>query len=201
MIDSNEFWDNGLDGIRVDRPMIDAAVTNNRIRSNGRQCAPAATGSGESVRYARRAVSDRAAVWQPDGHRGKLLRVGSRQALVVGNTEMELDLADLRPDAAIAWNEDVPPPGASYELPAAAPVRAGIVVNAHFESATVRGNRIWDSREDRTQSYGLWISDQGVCVSCRVEDNDLAGNAEGRCASTANRSAAAGTATTPKWTD
>lgn len=179
VIDSNEFWDNGLDGIRVDRPMVDAAVTNNRIRSNGRQCAPAATGSGESVRYGRRAVSDRAAGWAPDGHRGKLLRVGSRLALVVGNTEMELDLADLRPDAAIAWNEDVPPPGARYELPAAAPVRAGFTVNAHFESAMVRGNRIWDNRDDPTQSYGMWISDQGACVSCRVEDNDLAGNAEG----------------------
>ncbi|MGC5052100.1 right-handed parallel beta-helix repeat-containing protein [Micromonospora sp. DT48] len=179
VIDSNDFWDNGLDGIRVDRPMIDATVTNNRIRSNGRQCAPAATGSGESVRYSRRAVSDRTATWQPDGHRGKVLRVGSRVALVIGNSEMELELADLRPDASIAWNENVPPPGARYELPPATPVRAGIAVNSRFESAMVRGNRIWDNRDEPTQSYGLWVSDRGSCVSCRVEDNDLAGNVEG----------------------
>ncbi|GIJ77520.1 Pectate lyase superfamily protein [Micromonospora phaseoli] len=179
VIESNEFWDNGLDAIRVDRPMVDAAVVDNRIRNNGRQCAPAATGSGESVRYARRAMTDQNAGWPADGHRGKVLRVGTRLALVVGNTDTALNLAELRPDAATAWNEDVPSPGTRYELPAAAPVRAGIAVNAHVESAMVRGNRVWDNRDGPTQSYGLWITDRGSCVSCRVEDNDLAGNAEG----------------------
>ncbi|RIV39899.1 right-handed parallel beta-helix repeat-containing protein [Micromonospora radicis] len=179
VIDGNEFWENGLDAIRVDRPMVDAVLVDNRIRNNGRQCAPAASGAGESVRYARRAMTDGSAHWRTDGHRGKVLRVGGRVAVVVGNTDTALDLADLRPDAANAWNEDVPPPGMAYELPAPEPVRAGIAVNAHLESATVRGNRIWDNREDPTQSYGLWITELGCCVSCRVEDNDLAGNADG----------------------
>ncbi|TBL28670.1 right-handed parallel beta-helix repeat-containing protein [Verrucosispora sp. SN26_14.1] len=178
VISDNEFWDNGLDAIRIDRPMVDAAVLDNRIRNNGRQCAPASTGSGESVRYARRAMTDRSANWPTNGHRGKVLRVGSRVAVVVGNSDTDLDLAELRPDAATAWNEDVPEPGTAYELSAAAPVRAGIVVNAHFDSASVRGNRIWDNREEPTQTHGLWITERGSCVSCRVEENDLAGNAE-----------------------
>ncbi|MEU6021295.1 right-handed parallel beta-helix repeat-containing protein [Micromonospora sp. NPDC047134] len=179
VIDGNQFWDNGLDGIRIDRPMVDTVVVNNRIRNNGRQCAPAAAGSGESVHYARRAVTDRSAHWPIDGHRGKVLRVGTRYAVVVANTDTDLALADLRPDAENAWNEDVPPPGAAYELPGPAPVRAGITVNSELRSSSVRGNRIWDNREDPTQSYAMWITPRGRCVSCRVEDNDLAGNADG----------------------
>ncbi|GIJ30655.1 hypothetical protein Vqi01_58170 [Micromonospora qiuiae] len=179
VIDGNDFWDNGLDAIRIDRPMVDAMLVDNRIRNNGRQCEAAATGSGDSVWYARRSMTDRTASWRTDGHRGKVLRVGSRLAVVVGNTDTDLALADARPDASNAWNEDIPAPGAAYELPAAASIRAGITVNARLESATVRGNRIWDNRPDPTQSYGMWVTEQGSCVSCRVEENDLAGNAEG----------------------
>ncbi|MFG2106665.1 hypothetical protein [Micromonospora chersina] len=40
------------------------------------------------------------------------------------------------------------------------------------------GNRIWD-RDEHTQTYGFWVTGAGSCVSCRVEDNDLAGNEAG----------------------
>ncbi|MFI6824637.1 right-handed parallel beta-helix repeat-containing protein [Micromonospora sp. NPDC050187] len=176
-IDGNEFWDNGLDAIRVDRPMVDVTVTGNRIRNNGRRCASATGGAGGQVRYAHRSLTDPAARWPVDGHRGKVVWVGTRRAVVSGNTETELTLAELRPDTTTGWNEDVPPPGAAYDLPAAPVVRAGIAVNATVDSATVRGNRVWDNRAAPTQTHGLWITERGRCVSCRVEDNDFAGNA------------------------
>ncbi|MFC0504697.1 right-handed parallel beta-helix repeat-containing protein [Micromonospora costi] len=179
VVDSNEIWDNGLDGIRVDRPMTDAIVVNNRIRNNGQRCAPAVTGGGDSVRYGPRAMSDRTAHWPADGHRGKVLRVGSRTAVVAGNTDTELFLAEIRPDSYTAWNEDTPLPGSAYALPEPPPTRAGITVNAAFDSATVRGNRVWDHRDEQSQTYGLWITEQGSCVACRVQDNDFAGNAAG----------------------
>ncbi|NES16674.1 MULTISPECIES: right-handed parallel beta-helix repeat-containing protein [Micromonospora] len=179
VIDGNEIWENGLDGIRIDRPMTDAMVVNNRIRNNGRRCAPAASGAGESVRYGDRKMVDAGAHWPADGHRGKVVRIGTRSAVVVANTDTELTLAAVRPDSPTGWNEDTPPPGARYELPGPPPVRAGITVNAPFDSATVRANRIWDHRDDQTQTYGLWVTDRGSCLSCRVEENDLVGNAEG----------------------
>ncbi|WBB67449.1 right-handed parallel beta-helix repeat-containing protein [Micromonospora sp. WMMD812] len=179
VIDSNELWGNGLDGIRIDRPMADATVVNNRIRNNGGRCAPAGTGRGDSVRYGPRALTDRAAHWPVDGHRGKVVRVGSRTAVVASNTDTELDLAAIRPDSYIAWNEDTPAPGTPYQLPEPPPIRAGITINAAFDSASVRGNRIWDHRDEQTQTYGLWITPQGSCVACRIQDNDFAGNAAG----------------------
>lgn len=179
VLDGNEIWENGLDGIRIDRPMTDATVVNNRIRNNGSRRAPAASGAGESVRYGDRKMIDARAHWPADGHRGKTVQVGSHTAVVAANTDTELRLAAVRPDSPTGWNEDVPRPGARYELPDGPPVRAGITVNAPFDSAMVRANRIWDHREEQTQTYGLWVTDRGSCVSCRVEENDLAGNAEG----------------------
>jgi hypothetical protein len=44
---------------------------------------------------------------------------------------------------------------------------------------TIRGNRIWDSQRHKTQTHGLWITERGTCVSGRVEDNHLEGNAIG----------------------
>ncbi|KXK58674.1 hypothetical protein AWW66_28390 [Micromonospora rosaria] len=178
VVDSNDFWGNGLDAIRIDRPITDAAVLNNRIRNNGRQCAGAYHGGGESVRYSERSLVDRTADWLPDGHRGKVLRVGGRTAVVAANTGTELTLAPVRPDAFSAWSGDTPLPGSPYELPAAPTTRAGISVNAAVDAATIRGNRIWDSQDVRTQTHGLWITERGSCVGCRVVDNDLAGNAE-----------------------
>ncbi|WP_329009635.1 right-handed parallel beta-helix repeat-containing protein [Micromonospora rifamycinica] len=177
VVESNEFWGNGLDAVRVDRPMTDAMLLDNRIRNNGRQCAEASRGGGESVRYAERSLVDRSATWAPDSHRGKVLRVGQRVAVVAANTATELHLAPVRPDAYTAWSGDTPLPGTPYELPAAPPTRAGIAIDAAFDAATVRGNRIWDNHDERTQTHGFWITARGSCVGCRVEDNDLAGNA------------------------
>ncbi|MCO1594987.1 right-handed parallel beta-helix repeat-containing protein [Micromonospora sp. RHAY321] len=177
-LESNEFWDNGLDAVRIDHHMSDAMLLNNRIRNNGRQFARAAGGAGETVRYGERSVVDRGADWPPDGHRGKVLRVGRSVAVVASNTGDELTLAPVRPDALSAWSGDIPPPGCRYELSPAPERRAGITIDAAFDTATIRGNRIWDNHEDRTQTHGLWITERGSCVDCRVEGNDLAGNAE-----------------------
>lgn len=179
VIESNEFWGNGLDAIRVDRPMTDAVLLNNRLRNNGRQCAEAASGGGETVRYSERSMVDRAAHWPHDGQRGKVLRVGRRVAVVAANNDTEMILAPVRPGAFSGWSGDIPPPGTPYELEPAPETRAGIAINAHFDSATVRGNRIWDNHDDQTQTHGLWITERGSCVACRVEDNDLAGNGVG----------------------
>src|SRR5205823_6964455 len=37
VVEANEIWQNGLDGVRVDAPMIDASIVRNRIRNNGRR--------------------------------------------------------------------------------------------------------------------------------------------------------------------
>ena len=121
---------------------------------------------------------DRSANWPHDGHRGKMLRVGRSVAMVAANTGDELTLAPVRPDAFSAWSGDIPPPGCGYELAAAPKRRAGITIDAPFDSATIRGNRIWDNHDHQTQTHGLWITDRGSCVGSRVEDNDLAGNAD-----------------------
>lgn len=178
VIESNDFYGNSGDAIRFDRPVRDAIVVGNRIRNNGRQWAPAMIGRGDSVRYSEKTVVDRTADWPNDGHRGKVVRVGRAIAVVAANDADTLTLAPIRPGAFTAWSGDTPVPGTAYELPAAPPVRAGITVNATLESATVRGNRIWDSRDPATQTHGLWITDEGSCVDCRVEENDLVGNAE-----------------------
>ncbi|MGW4500181.1 right-handed parallel beta-helix repeat-containing protein [Micromonospora sp. NPDC004336] len=178
VIESNDFYGNSADAIRVDRPLRDAIVVGNRIRNNGRQCAPAMSGHGDSVRYSDRTVVDRRASWPNDGHRGKVVRVGERIAIVAANDDTQLTLAPIRPDAASGWSGGTPPPGTPYDLPAGPPVRAGITINAAVDSATIRGNRIWDNKHPSTQNHGLWITDGGSCVDCRVEDNDLAGNAD-----------------------
>ncbi|MER7460587.1 right-handed parallel beta-helix repeat-containing protein [Micromonospora sp. NPDC126480] len=176
IIESNDFYGNSADGIRIDRPMREAVVLNNRIRNNGRQCAPAATGGGDFVRYSERSMIDRQAAWRDDAHRGKVLRVGRRYAVVVENNGAELRLAPIRPGSETSWSADTPPPGSAYELPDAPPVRAGLTINAAVDSLTIRGNRIWDSQDPQTQTYGIWITEAGSAAGCRVQDNDLVGN-------------------------
>ncbi|MBQ1074323.1 right-handed parallel beta-helix repeat-containing protein [Micromonospora sp. C31] len=178
VIEGNDFYGNSADAIRIDRPMRDAFVVGNRIRNNGRQWAPATSGHGDSVRYTVTSVVDRRATWPNDGHRGKTVRVGEQIAVVAANDDTTLTLAPIRPDSSSGWSGATPAPGAPYELSGGPPVRAGIAINAAFDSATVRGNRIWDNRQPSTQNHGLWITAQGSCVDCRVEDNDLAGNAD-----------------------
>ncbi|MFD2765039.1 right-handed parallel beta-helix repeat-containing protein [Micromonospora eburnea] len=179
VIDSNDFYGNSLDAIRIDEPITDAIIVNNRIRGNGRRCGAVAQGRGESVRYSAKQVIDRRAEWQNDEHRGKVVRVGDRFAQVAANDSTTLTLAPIRPDEFTGWSADVPTPGTPYELPAAPPIRAGITVNVALDSASIRGNRIWDGRRPAAQTHGFWITERGSCVDCRVEDNDLAGNAEG----------------------
>ncbi|MBY8874295.1 right-handed parallel beta-helix repeat-containing protein [Micromonospora sp. PLK6-60] len=178
VIDGNDFYGNSLDAIRLDRPIRDALITNNRIRANGRQCGTGSRGGGDSVRYSEKTAVDRRATWQHDEHRGKVLRVGERVAVVAANDSTDLHLAPNRPGAFTAWSADTPAPGTPYELPAAPDVRAGITVDAALDAATIRANRIWDSHEPQTQTHGIWVTEHGSCVSCRVEENDLAGNAE-----------------------
>ncbi|MGA3540271.1 right-handed parallel beta-helix repeat-containing protein [Micromonosporaceae bacterium DT194] len=178
VVESNDIWGNGLDGILIERAVTDGAVVGNRIRDNGVQCAPAAAGSGETVSYTATTVTDTAAYWEPDGHRGKLLEVqGHDMAVVVGNTATELRLAPVGADALVAFTGPVPAPGTPYRLPAAPPVRAGLAITAPVHAATVRDNRMWDSRQPKTQTHGIWIGERGSCVACRVENNDLADNA------------------------
>jgi hypothetical protein len=178
VVESNDFYGNSADAIRIDRPMRDLFLVGNRIRNNGRQWAPAMTGHGDSVRYSEKTVSDRRATWPHDGHRGKVVRVGRGIAVVAANDDTTLTLAPIRPGAATGWSGAVPPPGTPYELPSAPPVRAGITIDAAVDSATIRGNRVWENREPCAQDHGLWITDRGSCVDCRVEDNDFAGNAD-----------------------
>ncbi|RAO56774.1 right-handed parallel beta-helix repeat-containing protein [Micromonospora saelicesensis] len=175
VIESNDIWGNSLDGIRFDRPLTDAVIINNRIRNNGRQCAEAAEGGGESVRYSQNTLVDQRASWPADGHRGKVLRVDHRYAVVAANDATTLTLTPIRPGSANSWSADTPPPGTPYELPAAPTSRAGIMINAAADSVTIRGNLIRDTRS-HTQTHGILITDRGDCVNCRVVENDLDGN-------------------------
>ncbi|MFD1322582.1 right-handed parallel beta-helix repeat-containing protein [Micromonospora sonneratiae] len=176
VIEGNEIWDNGLDGIHVDAAMIDGAIIDNRIRNNGRRAAAASAG-GASVSYRATTLVDRAADWRPDGHRGKTLTVGSRTAVVTTNSATELTLAPVRAGATTAWAGEPPATGTPYRLPEAPTERAGVTVAADTDSLTFRGNRIWDNQDERTQTYGLWVTECGSCVSAAVEGNDLVGNA------------------------
>ncbi|MET7966378.1 right-handed parallel beta-helix repeat-containing protein [Micromonospora sp. NPDC005305] len=175
VIESNDIWGNSLDGIRFDRPLRDAVIINNRIRNNGRQCAPAAMGGGESVRYTENHLVDQGANWPADGHRGKVLRVGSRYAVVAANDATSLTLAPNRPGIDTSWSADTPPPKTPYELPAAPAGRGGITINAASDSVTIRGNLIRDTSSG-TQLSGIWITERGSCINCRVVENDLDGN-------------------------
>jgi hypothetical protein len=65
---------NGLDGIRLEAPTTDALLVANRIRNNGRRCAPAASGGGRTVTYTETTLVDEAASWPEEGHRGKPVR-------------------------------------------------------------------------------------------------------------------------------
>ncbi|MGW0065513.1 right-handed parallel beta-helix repeat-containing protein, partial [Streptosporangium sandarakinum] len=177
VLDGNDIWCNALDGIRIDSPVADATVLGNRIRDNGVQRAPAAEGGGPSVTYTATAMTDTSARWEPGGHLGKILTVGADMAIVTGNTATELTLAPWRPGATSAWRDEPPGAGTPYRLPEPPEVRAGITLNAEARDYTIRANRIWDGGRPGTQTHGLWITGSGGCVSGRVVDNDLEGNA------------------------
>jgi len=176
VLDSNEIWDNAIDGVRTDAATVDAALVDNRILNNGRRAEPAVSGGGGNVSYTALSMVDTGAHWLPDGHLGKWLQVGAQRAIVTGNSATRLNLAPRRPGATTAWTGGTPGDGTRYCLPAAPKLRAGITLACPTNSPTIRSNRIWDSQRRKTQAYGLWISPSGTCVSGWVEDNDLEGN-------------------------
>jgi hypothetical protein len=176
-IDGNEFWDNALDGVRLDASLTDLAVVGNRIRNNGRRSEPATRGGGPAVRYTDRSLIDAGARWHPDGHLGKWLTVGSQRAIVTRNSETELSLAAFRPGATTAWAEGVPPDGAEYDLPDSPATRAGITVAAPAVRPTIRDNRAWDNQSRQTQTHGLWITESGATEAGWIVDNNFDGNA------------------------
>jgi parallel beta-helix repeat protein len=177
IIEGNEFWDNGLDGILIASALSDPDIAGNRLRDNGRQSEPAAEGEGETVFYTTRSVIDTAASWRPSGHIGKFVTAGAQQAIVSANTDTELSLAPVRPGATTAWPEGTPPPGSPYRLPDCPEVRAGITLAGSVHSPTIRDNRVWDRQARRTQTHGLVITAAGTCGPALVYDNDLTGNA------------------------
>ncbi|MGV9777990.1 right-handed parallel beta-helix repeat-containing protein [Streptosporangium sp. NPDC003464] len=177
VLDGNDIWGNALDGVRVDGTLVDAALLDNRIRDNGEQTAPAASGEGDGVTYTATSLTDTAAAWLPGGHRGKTLTAGGRRAIVTANTATELFLAPFHPGVVTAWEGEPPAAGTPYSLPDRPAVRAGLTLNAPTLSPMVRGNRVWDNQDPKTQTHGLWITGSGNCVSGAVQDNDLAGNA------------------------
>lgn len=178
IIESNEFWGNGLEGIYVASALSDPAIGGNRIRNNGRRVEPAASGGGETVCYTAQSLIDTAACWRPNGHIGKWVTADAQQAVVMANTECELVLAPVRPGATTAWAEGTPGPGAPYRLPGTPGVRAGITLAAGVHGPTIRDNRVWDGQARRTQTHGLFITEDGVCGEGWVHDNDLTGNAD-----------------------
>ncbi|MFC7546169.1 right-handed parallel beta-helix repeat-containing protein [Plantactinospora sp. GCM10030261] len=177
VIDGNDIWGNGLDGVHVDADLTDGAIVGNRLHGNGRRVEPAGTADGGTTRYERGSMTDCAANWRPDGQLGKRLTVGSQTATVVGNDRTTLTLAPVRPGVTTAWRGTAPADGTEYHLPDPPAWRAGITIAAATVGLTVRGNRIWDDGDPPTQTDGLWLTDAGSCVDAVVEDNDLAGNA------------------------
>ncbi|MFD0818067.1 right-handed parallel beta-helix repeat-containing protein, partial [Micromonospora zhanjiangensis] len=114
VVDGNDIWGNGLDGVHIDAGLSDATVLDNRIRDNGRRCEPATSGGGPTVGYGRLSLTDTAADWRPDGHLGKTVTVGSRTATVASNTATELRLTPVRPGVTTAWHGEPPESGAGY---------------------------------------------------------------------------------------
>jgi hypothetical protein len=178
VLDGNDVWGNGLDGVRIDAAVRDLTLVGNRIRNNGRRAAPAAEGGGPTVAYAELSLADEAADWPLEGHRGKTVTVGHASAVVLANTATELVLAPWRPGARTAWEHGVPRASEPYRLPEAPPTRAGVTLDAAAQDPTVRANHVWDNQEAGTQTHGLWITGRGACTAGRVEDNDLVGNAD-----------------------
>ncbi|GAA1806778.1 right-handed parallel beta-helix repeat-containing protein [Planosporangium flavigriseum] len=178
IIDVNEFWDNALEGVYVDSSLADLALAGNRVRNNGRRAEPGYSGGGETVSYTERSLTDTAANWRPDGHRGKWMTAGGQMVIVMGNSATKLVLAPHRPGALTAWTGGTPLPGTPYHIPDAPEIRAGITLAAATYRPTIHNNRVWDSQPNQTQTHGLQITETGTCESGWVHDNDLTGNAE-----------------------
>jgi hypothetical protein len=169
VLEANDVWFNGLDGVQLDRELLDSSITANRIRSNGRQCGAAVSGGGAGVSYSAFSLRDAEAGWQVDAHKGKVLSVGALSARVLGNTAKELLLAPWRPGAKTAWQGTVPVPATPYRLPGARPVRAGVSVTAPMTRLWIRGNRIWDRQAQPTQTHSLALPPELRCEDCLID--------------------------------
>ncbi|MFJ6075592.1 right-handed parallel beta-helix repeat-containing protein [Streptomyces sp. NPDC093065] len=183
VLESNDIHDNALDGIRVDAPLHEPAISGNRIRGNGRRAAPGTRGSGEGVRCGPLSLTDERADWLPGGHRGKELTVGGgpaqaeATAVVVDNTATGLSLAPVRPGAGTAWPDGTPGPGTVYRLPDCPAPRAGLTADAAVTHPYVQGNRVRDDGHPRTQIHAVWIAPEATWTGGRVSGNDFGGNA------------------------
>jgi hypothetical protein len=171
VIEANEIWKNGLDGIRIEAPMLDASIIGNRIRNNGRRSAGACCGRGAGVAFGSVTVKDAGAGWARDCHKGKTLLVAGMTALVAANDERELQLFPFKPGQKSAWEKRRPEDGTPYLIrEEAPPARAGIGIAARLEGAWIRGNRIWDNQERRTQNEDILVADGGSCEDCRIDE-------------------------------
>ena len=170
-VEGNDIWGNGLDGMRLEAPMLDATIVGNRIRNNGRRTEGAVSGQGPGAIYTDFCVRDAKAKWPVDGHKGKTLRVAGMTAVVASNTENELQLAPHRPGTATAWSESPPAAGTPYALPETIAIRPGLAVAAGIAGAWIRGNRIWDNQPHRTQTHDLWTAPNAECAACRIEND------------------------------
>ncbi|MDM4723457.1 right-handed parallel beta-helix repeat-containing protein [Micromonospora sp. WMMA1363] len=177
VIQDNDFWDNGLEGILTGSSLVASTIAGNRIRNNGRRAAPASSGGGSGVSYTEWSLTDATADWSPDGHRGKRITVDGQNVIAMGNGATEIVLAPHRPGALTAWPKRTPVAGSTYQIPASPATRAGIALAAATFDPTIRNNRVWDGQAHQTQTYGLQITDTGTCESGWVHDNQLDGNA------------------------
>src|SRR5205085_10532556 len=168
-VDGNEIWGNGLDGMRMGAPSLDASIVHNRIRNNGWRSEPAAKREGEGVTYEAFVVRDANARWPVNGHKGKTVLVAGQTAIVASNTEIQLSLFPHRPGAKSAWEKSLPQPGTLYVMQAAPAVRAGIAVAASITAAWIRRNRIWQRQARNTQTHEVWTGAE--TRECRVDDN------------------------------
>lgn len=175
----NDIYGNALDGIRVDTPLSDPFILNNRIRNNGQQSAGASTGTGGTVTYGVLTVTDTGAAWVVGSQIGKVVTVGAQTAVVASNTATVLTLFPAKPKGTTAWATSTPADGTGYSLPAAPTNRPGMCFNAAVAHPNVRGNRIWDNQGTKVQTYGWWITVTGTCTSGQVTDNDLTANLNG----------------------
>ncbi|AHH99216.1 right-handed parallel beta-helix repeat-containing protein [Kutzneria albida] len=181
-ISENDIWLNALDGVRIDAPLTDGHVFQNRIRSNGVQSGGG--DSGTSTGITATTLTDSTKSWLLDAHKGKTVTVGAVTATVIGNAATVLTLAPAR--SGSAWSGSTPPAGAAYTLPAAASRRCGIQITAATSHLLVRWNRIHDNLNNngsygfaRRQQYALSTTSTGSLSACQIEGNDVLGNLTG----------------------
>jgi hypothetical protein len=170
-IDGNDIWKNALDGVHFGAPTVDACITNNRIRNNGRRVPGNVSRGGPGVTYTPSGLRDAEAHWPVDAHKGKQLLAADMTVIVASNNEQELHLLPWRPAAPVAWEKHPPSERTPYLLrDDASRVRAGIALAAPVRGAWIRGNRVWDNQERCTQTHAIFTAEGVPCEDCRIEE-------------------------------